>query len=221
MKKYCYTLFTLIAIAGVPLTQAGEIVPVDPAPAIGGFYADGFGGVLFLDDLTGTGSANIDAEFDTGWLAGGAFGYAFAPTNMGTFAVEIEGAYGEGDIDTLMVNGVNQSGVDGDLGLTQVAANFLYHFGHGALQPYVGFGIGAGFVNGDFQYGGNAIDDDDSALYYQFIGGASLALSEMMSLFVEYRYGTLDEFDLVRGGGSVEFDDLNAHQAIVGLSVKF
>lgn len=210
---------------GVPVWGlAGDAVThaIEPVTPSAGFYAEAFGGVSFFDDLSGTGGAALDADFDTGWTAGGTFGHAFAPGPMGYFAMEIEGAYGQSDLDGLAINGNTIQDVDGDLGMTQTAVNFLYHFDRGGmLVPYVGAGIGAGFVNADFQYPGVALDDEDAAFYYQFIGGVSLVLNEKTSLFAEYRYGTMEEFELDRAGGSVVFDELAAHQAIFGVRIRF
>ncbi len=226
------SFFALSALAGgVVLTSpahAGDsakaVVPsspvMTPAAVDSGFTFEGFGGLLFLGDLEGgDGSRRVDAGFDTGWLAGGAVGYALTPA----LSIEIEGAHGQADVDRLAFGGRGLGDFYGDVTLTQVAANLIYEFGpDNAITPYVGFGLGAGFLDADFGGAGNRFDDSDTALYYQFIGGVSVDLNPGARLFAEYRFGTMDEFELSSGGGAgVSFDELNAHQALVGIEITF
>lgn len=198
---------------GFPAKQVLPATPIDT-----GFYFDGFGGVLFLDDLSGTGSANVAADFDTGWIAGGALGYHLTPA----LAIELEGATGEADLDGLAVNGIHRANASGDLTYSQVTVNLIYEFGpHNPVTPYVGVGIGAGFADADFRYPGAVINDDDSAFLYQLIGGVKMDIGRRAEFFAEYRFGSLDEFTLQRGGGGVTFDELQSHQAVFGVQIKF
>lgn len=205
--------------ANIQLRAGDPYISSTATPADTGFYFEGFGGVLFLDDLENTGGGTqIGAEFDTGWLAGGTAGYRLTPA----LSIELEGAYGEADLESFSVNGIRQGGFDGDLGFSQAVVNLIYECGpQNSVTPYLGFGIGAGFADADFSYGSNHISDDDSALYYQFIGGVKMDISANAKLFAEYRYGTLDEFSLRHGSGSIDFDELNAHQALFGIEIQF
>jgi len=192
--------------------------PVHNAPASTGFYFEGFGGVLFLDDLSGHGGARLDAEFDTGWLAGGTLGYALMPG----LSLEVEGVTGEADLEGLSINGNRSRSFSGDLGYTQVAVNLIYEFGpQNPITPYVGFGIGAGFADADFHYSGSRLNDDDAAFLYQFIGGVNMDIAPNAKFFAEYRFGSLDEFTLGRSGGGVTFDELESHQALFGVQITF
>ncbi len=191
---------------------------ITSSPVDTGFYFEGFGGVLFLDDINGVGATTIDAEFDTGWIAGGTLGYELTPA----LSLEIEGASGEADLDGLGVNGIRQGAFSGDLSYSQVAINLIYEFGpENRITPYVGVGIGAGFADADFTYAGGRVNDDDAAFLYQLIGGVKMDLSPRAELFAEYRFGSLDEFTLRSGGGGVTFDELQSHQAVVGVQIKF
>jgi len=201
---------------GLPGKNAKDVLPEPPVET--GFYFEGFGGALFLDDLTGHGSADVNAGFDTGWFAGGAIGYEVTPN----LSLEIEGATGEGDLDSLSINGTPMPTFRGDLDYSQVAANLIYEFGpQNRITPYLGVGLGAGFADASFVYPGNRISDDDGAFLYQFIGGVTIDLGPRSEFFAEYRYGSLDEFTLQRAGGGVTFDDLDSHQALVGVSIEF
>jgi len=219
------TLLALLAGAILaPLTDAGDWSPspkqvLTSTPVDTGFYFEGFGGVLFLDDLSGTGSANVAAEFDTGWIAGGALGYEVTPA----LSIELEGVTGEADLEGLAVNGIRMgSAASGELTYSQVAVNLIYEIGpQNPITPYVGVGIGAGFADADFAYPGARIHDDDAAFLYQFIGGVKMDIGPRAELFAEYRFGSLDEFTLQRGGGGVTFDELLSHQALFGVQIKF
>ena len=227
MKANLILKSSLLALFGgvffSPLANAGDYSPpsktiVASPPVETGFYFEGFGGVLFLDDITGRGAAAIDAEFDTGWVAGGTLGYELTPS----LSLEIEGASGEADLDGLGVNGIRQGAFSGDLGYSQVAINLIYEFGpDNRITPYVGVGIGAGFADADFAYTGGRVNDDDSAFLYQLIGGVKMDLSPRAELFAEYRFGSLDEFTLQTGAGDVTFDELQSHQVAVGVQIKF
>ncbi|MDF1812399.1 MAG: outer membrane beta-barrel protein [Verrucomicrobiales bacterium] len=195
-----------------PAKQVQYSEPVDT-----GYYFEGFGGMLFLEDINGSGAANVTAGFDTGWMAGGTLGYQFAPG----LSIEIEGATGEADLDSYAVNGTNFA-YSGDLNYSQIAVNMIYEFRPNRIfSPYVGFGIGAGFAEADFVSPGFRIDDDDAAFLYQFIGGARLKINTNSSFFAEYRYGSLGELSLQGSGGGVTFDELQSHQAVIGFQFNF
>jgi len=221
--KLTFIKYLTVGVAALAIStthsEAGETyLPSAPPSHDTGFYFDGFGGILFLEDLAGYGSATVDAEFDTGYLAGGTIGYELTHA----LSIELEGATGAADLESLAINGRKLSSFDGDLQLTQAAVNLILELeNNSGITPYVGFGIGGGFADVDFRYPGNSISDDDASLFYQFIGGVNLELNSTMSLYAEYRYGTLDELELQRGGGSVTFEELTSHQAKVGLQVKF
>lgn len=209
-------LLASTVVAGDYASSGKELVsyPSDET----GFYFEGFGGALFLDDISGTGADRIDAGFDTGWIAGGALGYQLTPA----LSLELEGATGEADLDSFAVNGANVAAFSGDLAFTQATVNLIYEFGpENRITPYVGVGIGAGFADADFVYPGTRINDDDTAFLYQAIGGVKIDLGPRTEFFAEYRFGSLDEFSLQRGGGAVVFDELQSHQALFGVQIKF
>jgi len=220
-------LFALLAMGSAALASAsiaGDYLPSGKnplsaaSPVETGFYFEAFGGALFLDDLSGTGSAGIDAGFDSGWIGGGALGYQLTPA----LSLEIEGATGEADLDSLAVNGANVAGFSGDLTYSQATVNLIYEFGpQNRITPYAGVGLGAGFADADFVYPGARINDDDSAFLYQLIGGVKVDLGPRTEFFAEYRFGSLDEFTLQRGAGSVVFDELQSHQVLFGVQIKF
>ncbi|MEX2580654.1 MAG: outer membrane beta-barrel protein [Verrucomicrobiales bacterium] len=212
-------LLSPAANAGDYYSPSAKQQVLPPAPVDTGFYFKGFGGILFLDDIHGTGSANIAADFDSGWIAGAALGYELTPA----LSIELEGATGEADIDALVVNGARIGAFSGDLDYSQIAVNLIYEFGpQNPITPYVGVGLGAGFADLDVAFPGTRFNDDDAAFLYQLIGGVNVDLGPRTELFAEYRFGSLDEFTLQRGGvGRVTFDELQSHQALLGVKIKF
>ncbi len=158
-------------------------------------------------------------EFDDGYALSAAFGRQFTNNIRG----EIELAYQSNDIDTH--NGVNAGGIalggedagvlitgspnlgvsvadlvddgQGSVEATYLMANVYYDFAEiGALQPYVGAGLGAAFVDVDYSPSGvGIVSDDDTAIAYQVIGGASYALGERLSVFAQYRYRASEDLE--------------------------
>ncbi|MEM9234986.1 MAG: outer membrane beta-barrel protein, partial [Pseudomonadota bacterium] len=62
------------------------------------------------------------------------------------------------------------------------------------ITPYIGAGIGVGFVDVDYSPSGvGIISDDDTRFAYQAMAGASYAMTEQTALFGEVSYrGTTD-----------------------------
>lgn len=162
-------------------------------------------------------SVGWTTEFDTGWTASAAFGKRFSNGLRG----EIELAYQSNDVDThnnvqaagipldnedvgVLISGAPQQGAtvgevvadgQGAVDTTFLMANLFYDFTQfGAFTPYVGAGVGVGFVNVEYSPSGvGIVDDDDSVVSYQVIAGGSYALSERMALFGQYRYRATED----------------------------
>ena len=109
--------------------------------------------------------------------------------------------------------------IDGELGLATVAVNLIHDFDTGTrFRPYVGVGVGAGFLTSDLAVGGRTLSEDDDAVFlYQFIGGLEVEMTERLSLFTEYRYVGLDDFSLSSGGSSYD----GRHQLLFGARITF
>jgi opacity protein-like surface antigen len=158
-------------------------------------------------------------EFDAGYALSAAFGRRFANGLRG----EIELAYQSNDIDThngvqaagisldgedagVLISGSPQLGVSvgelvddgrGSVTTTFVMANALYDFtAYGGFRPYIGAGLGVGFVNVDYSPSGvGIVDDDDTVLAYQLIAGASFDVNERIALFGQYRYRATEDVE--------------------------
>ncbi|CTQ49463.1 outer membrane protein [Jannaschia donghaensis] len=200
------------------LLLVGIILPLTPLGASaqglnGDVYIEVFGG---LSDLSSTGlnfgAVEDDTGFDTGGLAGGALGYAFAASPV---RAELEFTYRSAD----------GSDVAGDFASTTLALNGYYDFGDddARLRPYIGAGVGVvteidydiadGIFAGEYSDRGGAL--------FQGMLGASYAITPSVLLSGELRYFDAGSRTLSRdGGGSVDTDYSGA-EVTLGLAYRF
>lgn len=158
-------------------------------------------------------------EFDTGYTASAALGRRFNNGLRG----EIEFAYQSNDVDThrnvqaagipldnedvgVLISGAPLQGATvgavvadgrGSVDTTFLMANVYYDFAeYGAFTPYVGGGVGVGFVNVDYSPSGvGIVDDDDTVFAYQLIAGGSYAVNDSTSVFAQYRYRATEDVE--------------------------
>ena len=185
------------------------------------FYLKGFGGATWPQDQSGavkdrTGKiADGDASYDTGYTLGAAVGYDFTPN----FAFELEYAYR--DADTTTDIGGDKFG--GTTNSNAVMLNALYKFtpmgAAGAVQPYVGGGLGWANMESD-------IDDigsfkRDNALAWQLIGGVGYAVNPNWTLLGEVRYFATDSGTLDGPGGLSWDSQVETIDVLVGAAYNF
>ena len=120
---------------------------------------------------------------------------------------------------------VGELNADGDLSTTYLFANAYRDFDIENLPvtPYIGAGIGVGFVEVDYNLGGESlVDDDDTLFAYQVMAGASYDVNEQVALFGEAGYrGTTDvEIDTDLVPGSIDIENRGAI-AEIGLRYSF
>jgi outer membrane protein OmpA-like peptidoglycan-associated protein len=175
--------------------------------------ANGDGARIRFDDIGGVGLASIGWGFGNGLRA------------------EVEGNYRQNSVDTV-TSGGRRIGNSGYLNNYGVMVNALYDFNMGALSPYLGVGVGYGWVEAKGMRlsapgVSGRIDDTDSQFAYQGIAGVSYNLSSMvpgLAATAEYRfYGTLDpEFRVNTTAGSTTFKPTNYnHSVLIGLRYAF
>lgn len=143
-----------------------------------GYYITGEGGVSLVPDLTirDTLAGKQSDSFNTGFAAGGAFGYA---TGDG-IRVELDSLYQHVNVDRL--NGVL---TNGHLSSTSLMANATYDLLPDAVfTPYVGAGLGFQNVGGTV----GALSGRDWKPAYQAEAGLRTDVSDNVSLFGEYRF---------------------------------
>jgi opacity protein-like surface antigen len=169
-------------------------------------------------------------EFDTGWTVNGALGRDF-----GFLRGEIEVGYQSNGVDTHA--GVSAGGIaldnedaavlisgqatnlgvtvgdlvaagEGDVKTVFVMANAIAAFDNASpFTPYIGGGVGAGFV--DVFYAPSAttiIDDDSTALAYQVKAGIEYEFSPSTSLFAGYRYRATTDVEVDASLFDAQFD---------------
>jgi opacity protein-like surface antigen len=176
-------------------------------------------------DATG----EISLDTDTGFLVGGVLGYNWGDTG---FRSEIELSYSQANLDGFDVDWdsnahggafddlVSNSDFDGDVSVTYIFGNLWYGFGHmmdmGGISPYLGGGLGVGFVNVDIDaIEGVDLDasGDETGFAYQIGGGLMWGLTDNVALDLGYRYRgvMLEDYD----------DDLNSHNVLLGINFGF
>jgi opacity protein-like surface antigen len=224
MKKFILAATAIVSAAA--LTTAANAADIAPAPVLGGFYVGAFGGATWFSDngadFTYDGceiftnpchpdiSGEVSLDTDTGWLAGGVLGYKWGDTGLRS---EIELSYSQANLDGFDVNFDSDfhssdtgfdADFDGDVAVTYLFGNLWYGFGDmlsmGGISPYIGGGLGMGFVSIDIDaIEGIDLDasSDETGFAYQLGGGLMWAVTDNVALDLGYRYRgvSLDDYD--------------------------
>ena len=185
----------------------------------GAFTTGNLGDGSTLDVAAGT-PYGWDTEFDSGTAFAAEFGARFGNGWRG--GVEIVNSTADVDTHTgVTLGGGSIDGVDaaaiagsptplgatvaavvadgqGDISNTGVFLNGYYDFNpDGALQPYVGAGIGFASVDVSYQPSGiPVIDDSETKLAYQVKAGATWQLESQWEVFAEYAYRATEDLEL-------------------------
>ncbi|HYD89239.1 MAG TPA: outer membrane beta-barrel protein [Vitreimonas sp.] len=163
-----------------------------------------FDGTVESDDLGG----EVTLEHD--WTEHLGLGYAFG----GGFRLEGELGHRFNQLDEDVV-------LDGDLHAWSAMANLFYDFNRGgALEPYIGAGVGAARLNGSATDGIVFIEGEDTVTAYQLMAGVAVGITEQLDLDVGFRHFVAEGAEFDEGTVTGEFD--YEHQAItVGLRYQF
>lgn len=184
-------------------------------------------------------------EFDTGLAASLAAGL-----RLGVMRAEAEVAYQGNDVDTH--RGVTAAGIDlstedagvlvtgapnlgtsvedlvadgqGKLRTTFLMANAYFDVPtNSPVTPYIGAGLGIGFV--DVEYSPTAteiIDDQQTAFAYQIMAGLAFEATEQAEVVLGYRYRATSDVEVDASLFSAEFDIENASSVLdIGLRYTF
>jgi len=206
-----------IALLSAAPAHGQDLLGIDTS---GHWYIQGGGGLNWALDQDFTfGGATETAEYELGWLAGGAAGYAW---NNG-FRTEFEATYRSNELDA-------PSGrlTDGSVDSIGLMFNILYDIDTGsAITPYLGGGVGAGYVDYDYTAGPiGSYQDDTWGVALQGIAGVSYAVTDNVDVFADYRYFTVLDSDVSGTIGpnalpiSVD-DDYAAHSVFFGARYHF
>lgn len=209
------------------------------------FYISLFGGAnIIVDDLEYENNfgTTVDADFDTGFLFGGALGYRWYNFKAGGILprTELEISYSENELDTIDFsgNGPGNETVNGDSDISKLGlrANLFFdipNVGGSRITPYFGGGIGVDIVDHNLSYNPpnlNFSDDDDTAFAWHVTGGLSYQANDYASLFTDIGFHQTVNAESERriGGNSIaganggDFEtDINSVVVRAGVSFGF
>ena len=159
-------------------------------------------------DLGASTSGEIDSDttkdLDSGWIVGGAGGYAFD-----------NGVRAEGEL-LYLGNDIDDAS-EGETSTAGVFANMAYEFNsQSRIRPFVGAGVGVAQVN--FEDG--VVDDDDIGFAYQAKAGVAYDINDRLTAELAYRYLGVNDVEFSSGATSPIESDYNNQAVTVGLRYK-
>ncbi len=177
LKRLIFTLLLCFAMV-VPATAADTT----------GIYA---GGKFIYSYQTSWGGGLFSESYSQSTAGGGLFlGYDFYRQTDIPIRTEIEYAF-RGNI----YKENSTLGYDSETfyNMQSLLVNFYYDFyNDSAFTPYVGGGIGAGFMTGGYEVkGGHYVQDgtmDDTVLAWNVAGGVGYAITDRITADLGYRY---------------------------------
>jgi len=191
------------------------------------WYISAFGGGAFMQDYTvfnaAFGGITNTLKTDPGFIVGGAAGLEFLPNWRG----EVEVSYWEADPKSWTNAGFVGANLSGHVSSVNVLANVWYDIDLGTfVEPYVGGGIGVGFVDGRLSTSngvGLQFNGDDTGFAYQVGAGMKFPVSPMMDIDVGYRYRGVTDVQFAAGpgfGSPWNSDDIHVHTVQGSVTVK-
>jgi len=157
---------------------------------------------------------DLVSDDDTG--IGIKVGRTLFTTNAGhQFSLELNYANSEHDLENIAFMGNNFLASDGrgegEIEVETLLLRAQYKFELGAIDPYIGIGIGSVDFSGDGRYGASVgsapqsqppfFNADDSASAVQLRLGAEYSLNDNVGLYVEYTNTDVDDVSFARRGG--------------------
>jgi opacity protein-like surface antigen len=195
------------------------------AAPINGWYASVFGGYTYLPpnvSISSYGLTRTNSSYDNGYNAGGRFGYQSYPLRY-----EAEVAYLHADLNEFDINTLPQNQVEGHNAAATAMVNVYYDFPEmvPAIMPFLGIGLGYGWVDGLLTSNGpittlygpavyTRYEANNSVLAYQVTAGVTYNFSENYAANLTYRYLGTDRVD---GLGQI----FQAHSASLGIIYRF
>lgn len=174
----------VIAVPVAGMAKAADLgAPVTDSEAMG-LYLRGDAGMSFLTWNGG--------DDDTAWALGGGVGYRYNDNMRADITVDWSGKYDVGGASK-MSN-------------TTVLGNLYYDFANSsAITPYVGAGLGYGWVSN------TPLNGNQSGLAFGLAAGASIDLTQNVALDVGYRFRDT----MIKGANPLE------HQIMAGVRFSF
>jgi opacity protein-like surface antigen len=176
-----------------------------------GWYIGVEAGISSTEDMDAVGTigglpTSGSLPVDSGWALLGTVGHELGPH----WRLEGEVGYRSNETDT---------GGYIEISELSLMVNVLYDI---PVSPSMDFslGLGAGYDQTTFEFGGAEVDDSDFA--WQGILGFDWALGPQTDLTLRYRYFNAGGASLSAGAGiaSVDFDDVTKHTLTAGIRFK-
>lgn len=165
-------------------------------------------------------------EFNRGPAAKGALGYSFKASPGINLRTEFELSYRRyGGGSHKSVSGTVKD-LDGNISYLSGMINGLCDFKTGTgLTPFIGIGLGMSQVTwSDVKIEGysSGLDDSDKVFSYQVMGGVGYALTDSLTLDLEYRYFHAQDVGIRDSAGTIGTLDTNTnHSFLIGLRYLF
>ena len=241
MKKHfsMATASALAVVAFIPFTAQAE----DNSWYVGGSL--NFADIDTLNSSSTTQVAgvtrNLGVDTDSDTAYGIKVGKTLFTTGAGhRFSLELSYSDLDTDVDNIIFQGnvFSDSAAGGDVEVETILLRALYEFELGAVDPYIGFGIGSSDLEINAVYGGSAgtapgtqppfASEGSSEFAYQFRVGAEWSLSDDWGLFLEYTRTEVDDIEFSRLGGGPgglaqtrQEADLDIDSINIGLNYRF
>ncbi len=203
------------------LTMILSLTLAAPAAAeINGLYVGG----KFLYGYQSHSGASIFGSSNSGSVFGGGgfVGYDFYQQSDTPIRAEIEYAFRGNLYNSEAGPGYT---ADTHYNMQTLLVNFYYDFyNESAFTPYVGAGIGAGFITGEYNYniGGNKLKGelDDTVLAWNVGAGVGYAINEQITADLGYRYLSTTNSNKEAAGYDLK-TYTSAHEVSVGVRFNF
>ncbi len=201
-----------------------------PAAADGPYVALDVGAAIAPNsDLSLPEGISGSAQFNAGFMIGGAAGYRF----LDDFRAEVYASYRQTDIDELKLLGVPIS-TSGDVNAITTMVNAYYDFDFGSpARPYIGGGVGVAWLRVDSksEFGPFILtaDDGSTEFAWNIMAGYAFAITEKFDLSLGYRYlsisdakldATLEEVGVGSESGKLDIE-YSAHEVMFGVRYNF
>ncbi len=203
------------------LTMLLSLALAAPAAAeINGIYA---GGKFIYGYQTSWGSNVFSTSHSDSVLgAAGFVGYDFYKQSDTPIRTEIEYAFRGNLYNSDAGPGYTS---DTHYDMQTLLVNFYYDFyNESDFTPYVGAGIGAAFITGEYNYniGGNKLKGelDDTVLAWNVGAGVGYAINEQVTADLGYRYLSTSDSNKEKAGYNLQ-TSTSSHEVSLGVRFSF
>jgi opacity protein-like surface antigen len=209
-------------------------VRADGGDAVRGWYLGGTLGLNWVADQDVDRTTRVGAlhpaiiETNLDWDRGASLSAVLGYRLNANLRVEGELARRSNDIDRVRLPTGFTTSADGDNTVTSVMLNALYEFSTGSpLNPYVGAGLGAAYLDFDITDSLSSASDTNSAWAFQAIAGVNWAVSPRWELFAQYQYFWVPDAGIAAttrrtpSSNTYELDDYRSQTVSVGLRYRF